>query len=162
MKSKIVLFITILAIFQGCGNADKGISLKDQDRLGSQTHITISPSALSNFGSCKNFNVVSGSNPSYAQVFNSSSVCISLEDRKIVRIRVKADFPRDSMCIAPRSDTQVYSPTCIGIDGQADIVLSSADYKYLYFFSAADMNGMAQYISGSAAYPPPHAIIYTP
>lgn len=164
MKSNLGILLTALCLFQSCGNADKGISLKDQDQLASQTHITVAPNALTNnLGPCKNFNVVTGTNPSYAQVFYGSSICVSLSDRKIVRIRVTANFPRDSMCILPRNNTvQAFSPTCIAIDGQADIVLSTDAYSYIYLISATDLNDMYKYLYGTATYPPPHAILNIP
>ncbi len=156
---RFLLPMLAMLLLTACGNADKGLELKNKNggisTARSITITDINPNLT--LGPCQNLTVFGGNDPSFAATYSGTSACPSSNVSNIVRLRVNANFPSSTrFCIVPYNATNSFAHTCFNVNGQADVTLTTAAFTGIVLVREADLQSYLSYLNNPAAggYPP--------
>jgi hypothetical protein len=155
-------FFILLTLLTGCGNGNDGkpLGAKKSAAQANPVNANIAPNL--SLAYCKTFTVVSGTNPTYAEIFAGAVACKANAPAPTVRLKVSANFPSSArFCLVPANDTP-FRESCFTVNGQTDVLLDSAAQSYgtLVLLAESDLSTYKAFLGLQVTPPgPPRAVL---
>jgi hypothetical protein len=135
MPRYIFLLLSILCV--ACGNGSRDLTAKKLTANavsagGVSTASSIFVDGGNQFSSCVSLQVYSGLDASSVAMLSGMSACPSISSSTLVKIKPSSNLPtNERICFIPANDSQTGNATCTSINGDSNLNLQLANFKYL-------------------------------